>query len=797
MTVLSVLSIDETTSRVKLNAENFLYVLEKANDHPLAIISIVGKLREGKSYALNHFIRYLRNGGKDAWEEVAVILLDCQGFYDMTLDTEKSAAIFALGSLLSSVLIYNITTKLDMEVLEKVQEFSKYAALVSSTTDAHVSAKTVLTILVRDFKWIKHFSLGLHIIKQPAANVDNPGNYFHHIFPISDAAGDENANLKALQRCFNDIGIFLMPHPGHAFLGAPDSHKPVLEFRNRLRGNGGIHVESSCDEAAGIRAAKALDAFKSEFVQISERTLFSEEDFENKYQPSYNVALQVYNANKSLETKDEVLYIENLQLKCRVYFETRVVENRKKIDKRAAGLSLNAFKEEFAKITEPFCEEEFEAKFYSSWEVAVKIYNSEKSSKSEDEDMCLQNLNKECRSYFEKSCVDGKRRKLNKRAAELALNAFKKKFGKITKSFRESIFENKFYTFWKAAEKTFNSEKSSKIEDEDAYLLNLKKECRKYLEETCLVKNKSRRNERAVNLAIKTFFQRFDRMFGLVESNQEKIQDVTDLSGSYTRVVSNSSAPPQRSSFPRLFKTLENMVWSEQDGLKEKEFDKMLTKELEDATAVSKINAIIFNDDEFKKLSKRVENECTLRFYKQYKPINKDRRKRFNRAIILRILKIAVAGVASAIAIFDSIVELAIIRSSITITARRKNSMNVVTAVTTDESEIPRLENSDQIDSLDGALPELTFIRTKVSQLFREIGLEFDDKLDEGLQRWYTEKTNQLEKNKQPQKRGAFPEPTHIMTRISELFRQRCMEFDEEMNVEFQRLYPERQINFD
>ncbi|CAG7719335.1 unnamed protein product [Allacma fusca] len=733
MTVLSVLSIDKT-SRIELNSENFISVLEKAKDHPLAIISIVGKSREGKSYALNHFIRYLKSGGKDYWDqqelsadekfpssdgphpvtlgvniwsepffcehkgkEVAILLLDCQGFYDMTLDTEKSAAIFALSSLLSSVLIYNVTTKLDMEVLEKVQEFSKYAALVSSTTDAQAGVKTALTFLVRDFKYTKHFSLGFHNSEEPAANIDKPGNYFHHIFPIPDAAGDKNATLKVLQACFNDIGIFVMPHPGYAFDRDPDINEPGLEFRNRLRemveytlshlvtkqlGSEQITGKTfkkyvkmlaqlcqngkfpdyptiqreTADLQNQLAITKALDVFKSEFVKIPEQTLFSEVDFKNKYQPSFNDALQVYNAHKSLATKDEVVYIENLELQCIKYFETRMVENRNKINKRAAELALNTFKEEFACISESFCENEFEAKFYSSWEVAENIFNSEKSSKSEGEDKYIHNLKKDCRNYFEKTCKVENRNRRNGRAIELALKAFKEEFAKITDLFCEKEFESKFYTFWKAAVKTFNSEKISNSEDEVVYLQKLMKECRNFFEETCMNVNRSRRNERAKVLAIKTFCDKFDRMFGLRKNNQEQIQDVTEHMHIESEVDATSSDTAQRSWLKRFSKNLEN-VWSERGSLKEKEFDKLLSIALAKATTVLETNAITSNDDDFKKLSKFVEDDCTLKFNKIYKRINTDRRKSLERTrIALGALTVItcggfLAGVAGAAAV--------------------------------------------------------------------------------------------------------------------------------------------------
>ncbi|CAG7666757.1 unnamed protein product, partial [Allacma fusca] len=776
--------------------------LEKAKDHPLAIISIVGKSREGKSYALNHFIRYLRSGGKDDWyqqelsagqmfhssdgpdpvtmgvniwsepffhthkeEEVAVLLLDCQGFYDRTLDTEKSAAIFALSSLLSSVLIYNVTTKLDTDVLEKIQEFSKYTALLSSTTDTQAGVKTALTFLVRDFKWTKHFSLGFHNKKQPSENIVNPGNYFHHIFPNSDAAGDENAILEALQACFNEIGIFLMPHPGNAFERDPDSNEPELEFRSSLREMveytlchlvtkqlGSEHVTGRtfqkyvkmlaqlCQngkfpdyptiqrETANLKnqmaITKALDAFQSEFIKIPELTLFSEEDFKNKYQSSYNDALQLYNANKSLETKDKVLYIEKLELQCKTYFETRMVENRNKIDKRAAELALNTFRKEFANITASFCEKEFETKFYPSWEIAVKIFNSEKSSGSDE--VC---------------------------------------------------------------------------ESEDVYIQNLKKECRNYFEKTCMNENKNKRNERAIVLATETFCEIFDRIFGLPGCNQEKKQDLT---GHTDIKDADSSAPPLGSLFTRFFKQIRNMTWSEQDGLKGTEFDKLLPIALEDSIKVLKINAIVSNDDDFEKLSERLEQECTFKFYKHYKPINNDRRKMWKQRMIMLGAPTAVLAVGTAVALpvmgavaaagAGGTATVAAVTAALTGSAVTAGGVSVVAAtaavagsavaagavtagtilvvnadeygnegpveavagidlnsplvsnglsddvVSTNSEEILHLEIPDPKDSLDEAFPGLTLVRNKISELLPQIGMEFDDEINEELKHWYAEK---------------------------------------------------------
>ncbi|CAG7731008.1 unnamed protein product [Allacma fusca] len=145
------------------------------------------------------------------------------------------------------------------------------------------------------------------------------------------------------------------------------------------------------------------------------------------------------------------------------------------------------------------------------------------------------------------------------------------------------------------------------MENKSMYLLNLKTECRKYFEETCVIENRSRRNEHAINLAIKIFCQRFDKMFGLSECNQDKIQDFTGDVDIESEVDPNASASPS-GFWSRKFA---DMIWSAQDGLKEEEFDKLLPIALKDATKVLKSNAIVNNDDDLKKLSERSEKKCT------------------------------------------------------------------------------------------------------------------------------------------------------------------------------------------
>ncbi|CAG7647566.1 unnamed protein product, partial [Allacma fusca] len=132
------------------------------------ITSINGSCREGKSYVLNYFIRYLRFPDDPKWfdkdipnedlfswrsgreretvginlysepfiihqgtREVAVLLLDCQGLFDPHTTLQQNAVIYALSNLLSSVMIYNVKCNIEENLLQNIQYFSSYTKAIS------------------------------------------------------------------------------------------------------------------------------------------------------------------------------------------------------------------------------------------------------------------------------------------------------------------------------------------------------------------------------------------------------------------------------------------------------------------------------------------------------------------------------------------------------------------------------------------------------------------------------------------------------------------------------------------
>ncbi|CAG7837204.1 unnamed protein product [Allacma fusca] len=272
MAILQILELTETS--VKINTTGFHSILEKAADLPIVLISMNGSSREGKSFALNYFIRYFKSGGSKNWfdnelqpeetfsyksgreretvginlysepfvvtkgsgEKLAVLLLDCQGLFDDKTTFKQNAVIFALSNLFSSVLIYNVKAKIEENLLQNIQFFSSYAQAITNQQDCEILLPS-LTFLVRDFAFDYEYPLGYHTPKKcPQEGTDNAQNYFQASLSISEDMPLENKIVrKEILNKFEPVSLFLLPFPGKSFLMNSSKNKPDEDFQNYLR----------------------------------------------------------------------------------------------------------------------------------------------------------------------------------------------------------------------------------------------------------------------------------------------------------------------------------------------------------------------------------------------------------------------------------------------------------------------------------------------------------------------------------------------------------------------------------
>jgi atlastin len=165
----SVIQVMSTTStETKVQVEVLSKVLRNHGQHSLAIYSINGKFKTGKSFLLNCILKYLIHGqshpndwlerdlpgkfacdggaqkctqGIDTWhepilvdtgngEKVAVILLDTQGLFDDVSNVKDNFNIFTFSAILSSCIIFNVMEGLDerdWQFLECLIDFANQA----------------------------------------------------------------------------------------------------------------------------------------------------------------------------------------------------------------------------------------------------------------------------------------------------------------------------------------------------------------------------------------------------------------------------------------------------------------------------------------------------------------------------------------------------------------------------------------------------------------------------------------------------------------------------------------------
>ncbi|CAL4076539.1 unnamed protein product, partial [Meganyctiphanes norvegica] len=220
------------------NPKKLRALLDKPNirDLPIFTLAVAGEYRTGKSFLLSYFLRYLQNQNAANWlgdedeklvgfdhqygcesvtqginiwhqpfivkcrkndgsvQKIVVLLMDSQGIFSAQEDKEASQIlrIFALTTMISSVLVFNLMNQLNESVLSHLQLFTEYA---KEATGRNETPFQKLMLLIRD--WAKP---DIKPFGSQGAN-----EYFHKYF---------QGNKHFLSDTFGDIECYLMPRPG-------------------------------------------------------------------------------------------------------------------------------------------------------------------------------------------------------------------------------------------------------------------------------------------------------------------------------------------------------------------------------------------------------------------------------------------------------------------------------------------------------------------------------------------------------------------------------------------------------
>ncbi|KAF4530913.1 hypothetical protein B566_EDAN018020, partial [Ephemera danica] len=117
---------------------------EEAKNRRVAIISIAGMQRKGKSFFLNFVLRYLKS-------EIAVLLIDTQGLFDLSKNEIIDTYIMVLSTLFSSIQILNHQEDINSSDLKNFEFFAKYGMALDSKITG-IKGFQNLMFLVRDWK---------------------------------------------------------------------------------------------------------------------------------------------------------------------------------------------------------------------------------------------------------------------------------------------------------------------------------------------------------------------------------------------------------------------------------------------------------------------------------------------------------------------------------------------------------------------------------------------------------------------------------------------------------------------
>ena len=272
---VQIVGIDENEHSFKFNEEALYSVLSlnrDIKDLPVCVVSIAGAFRKGKSFMLNYFLRYLSRknpdenwitknevensegiseslegfhwcGGSERdtsgilmWSKVftcygidgkqlAIVLLDTQGAFDSNSTVRECATIFALSTMISSVLIYNVSQNIQEDDLQHLQLFTEYGRLAILEGYGEEAPFQKLQFLVRDWSYPYDYPYGFEggkkILNQRLQIVNHPREELKSL-------------RKHINNCFGCIDAFLMPHPGLKVATDPNFDGSIEDIDTRF-----------------------------------------------------------------------------------------------------------------------------------------------------------------------------------------------------------------------------------------------------------------------------------------------------------------------------------------------------------------------------------------------------------------------------------------------------------------------------------------------------------------------------------------------------------------------------------
>jgi len=247
---------DENSTTLELDLPALKEVFEHpaVHDKPVCIVTVAGAMRTGKSFLLDQMLNYLRQkhgegelsskgfpwrggmnrytSGVHIWNEpfivndtsdngMAVFLMDTQGTFDYKSTVKENMTVFALSTMTSSLLMYNLTHVIREDHLQHLQLFTEYGRLALKQSGTIPFQK--LQFLVRDWHYPHDAPFG----------PEGGQIVLDRLLQTTEEQPEEIRKLREhIVSSFTDIDCFLFPYPGPkvaedpAFLGSQEDMDP-------------------------------------------------------------------------------------------------------------------------------------------------------------------------------------------------------------------------------------------------------------------------------------------------------------------------------------------------------------------------------------------------------------------------------------------------------------------------------------------------------------------------------------------------------------------------------------------
>ncbi|RWS22404.1 Atlastin-1 family protein-like protein [Leptotrombidium deliense] len=225
----------------EMNLPAIYAILDKIGERRLAVYSMNGEQRTGRSFLLNFFVRYLNaqqilntqnvqqyfawNGGnkkvtsgiylwsepffirKPDGNEIGLLLMDTQGCFGDDSGLQESGLMFTFSLLFSSFVMFNVRKNLDDEKLLFVEYFVEFAKAMYKPYNEHRLQQ--LLFIVRDWSPI-FYGFGFH----KDDNCDTKNYKKAELNANHSQCSGKRYVRERLMSAFDEIQCFLMPFPG-------------------------------------------------------------------------------------------------------------------------------------------------------------------------------------------------------------------------------------------------------------------------------------------------------------------------------------------------------------------------------------------------------------------------------------------------------------------------------------------------------------------------------------------------------------------------------------------------------